>query len=137
MRWGGTGGGLPLPVRQVAIAISLAVIAIVVASFARLAIQEYQLNVQKQALEKSVTSLKAENQSLQHQIAYLHTDAAIEHLAREELGWVKPGDTAVIIITSKTPPPLGTPSKVVATPSRETPLRQWWQLLFGEATARP
>lgn len=97
------------PARQILIAALLAVLALVAFSFARVVVVEYQLRSQEQALRQNVAELKAENQRLKAQIAYLQTDRAIEQLAREELGWTMPGDTAVVVRVEPTPSPLMTP----------------------------
>jgi len=125
------------PIRQLVIVTSLAVCGLVAMSFARLAISEYQLNLQKQVLVESVNRLKVENQSLQAKIDYLQTDAAIEKLAREELGWTKPGDTAVIVLTSH---PIPTLTKLArpAIPTRMLPIwRQWWNMFFASPSSSP
>ena len=56
--------GLPamsFPLRPIAVAALLAVLALVAFSFARVVIVEYQLSLQKQALEREVADLKTEN----------------------------------------------------------------------------
>ncbi|MFN0071693.1 MAG: FtsB family cell division protein [Chloroflexota bacterium] len=51
-----------------------------------------------EALQADVIAARAENQRLQTAIAVARTDQAIESLAREELGLIKPGDTPVILL---------------------------------------
>jgi len=125
------------PIRQLLIVTSLAVCGLVGVSFARLAISEYQLNLQKQALVASVGALKVANQNLRSQIDYLQTDAAIEKLAREELGWTKPGDTAVIVLTSH-PAPILTKTTPEDRSTRSLPVwQQWWNVFFSSPSAKP
>ena len=81
----------------------VAVLALVGQSFARLAVAEYQLHAQEQQLRGDVAKLAKENAALQAQVAYLRSDAGLEKLAREKLGWTRPGETAVVVI--RTDPP--------------------------------
>lgn len=104
---------LSLPVRQLAIAVVVVVLGLVTVSFARILIVEYQLNLQKQVLESEVAELQQQNERLRSQIDYLQSDAAIEKLAREELGWTKPGESAVIVIERNSPAPV---ANATATP---------------------
>lgn len=134
MRGGSGRSRVALPFRQVAIVTSLAVCALVVLSFVRLAITEYQLSLQEQALAQSVDKLKGENQQLKANIDYLQTDAAIEKLAREELGWTKPGDTAVIVLTSQPAPTLPKLSSSSSTTPTPPTWKQWWDVFFASST---
>lgn len=53
-----------------------------------------------------LAELEAENTELQADIAALGTDAEIERLAREKLGYVRPGETAYVVLD-----PPGTPEE--------------------------
>ncbi|MGH2458104.1 MAG: FtsB family cell division protein [Chloroflexota bacterium] len=114
---------MSFPLRQVAVTGLLAVLALVGVSFARVVIVEYQLHLQKQALERGVANLQSDNQALEIKIAYLQTDPAIEALAREELGWTMPGDTAVVVSGTPSPAPSMTP---VAPDSSRAVHASWW-----------
>lgn len=119
-----------LPVRQLAIAASIAIVVLVALSFARVIIIAYQLNVQKEALEGDVQRLRSENQALQTRVADLQTDAAVEKLARQELGWARRGDTVVVVI-QRTPTVVATAVPI----TRETPTpRSAWQRLWNVVT---
>lgn len=125
--------GAAWPVRQAVVAGSLVIIILVGISFARVMVREYQLGQQKQALEANVAQLKQQNKQLEDQFSYLQSDAAIEKLAREELGWTKPGDTAVVILRAN-----DAPSPVVATAKSAVPTKQesrwsqWWDQIRGD-----
>jgi cell division protein FtsB len=93
-----TGRSLPLPLIRLALVACVPLAVLFVVSFARIAIADYQLHQQKRALEQQVDQLKQENSRLKDRIVYLNTDTGLELLAREDLGWVKPGDTAVVIV---------------------------------------
>ena len=47
-------------------------------------------------LEERKQTLENQNQELQDQINWLGTEAAVERLAREELGMIKPGEQVLI-----------------------------------------
>jgi cell division protein DivIC len=73
-------------------------------------IQARTLAVEAESLRNEVVSARAENQQLQTRIAIARSDQAIESIAREELGLIKPGDTPVVLIgASMTPTVSGTP----------------------------
>lgn len=45
-----------------------------------------------------LASLRTENEALQADVAALQTDAEIEKLAREKLGYVRPGEIAYVVL---------------------------------------
>lgn len=47
-------------------------------------------------LEERKQTLESQNQELQDQINWLGTEAAVERLAREEMGLIKPGEQVLI-----------------------------------------
>lgn len=55
-----------------------------------------ELNLRIAELEKRKLEIQAVNQGLQEEITWLGTDAAVERLAREELGMVKPGERVLL-----------------------------------------
>ncbi|MBX6770529.1 MAG: septum formation initiator family protein [Chloroflexi bacterium] len=84
-------------------------------AFARVAITAYDLQQQKQALEADLDRLRAENTALRARLAEIQTDQGIERLARSELGWTRPDETAVIIVGR------ATPTATVASPDHPGP----------------
>ena len=97
------------------------------------ALDNYHLNQQAEALRGEVRALRDENIQLQQAILQARTDASIEAMAREQLGLVKPGDHAVVLVHSSAsgapdvasaPPPPPPPPEV-------PPWRQWWDVFFG------
>lgn len=72
-------------------------------------------------LDKKLTTLRIKNQALEEEIARLKTDTYIEQLARQELGLVKPGETAYIVIQSS--------EKKVS--NKPEPKPSWWQKLVS------
>ena len=55
-----------------------------------------ELNTRIAELEKRKLEIQAVNQGLQEKISWLGTDAAVERLAREELGMVKQGERVLL-----------------------------------------
>ncbi|MFZ0014144.1 MAG: septum formation initiator family protein [Acidimicrobiia bacterium] len=64
-------------------------------------------NRQVASAETQLETLQSENARLQADIDALETDAEIEKLAREKLGYVRPGETAYVVLD-----PPGTPDEV-------------------------
>jgi cell division protein FtsB len=60
--------------------------------------QNYLLTQQEEAIRVEVGQLREENLRLQRELVRSRSDAGIEKIAREQLGLVKPGDTAVQIV---------------------------------------
>jgi len=60
--------------------------------------QNFILTQQEEAIRADVTRLREENVRLQHELVVARSDAGIEKIAREQLGLVRPGDTALQIV---------------------------------------
>ena len=76
-------------------------------------LQTRSLVTEAETLYEDVVNSRTENQRLQTAIARARTDQAVETIAREELGLIRPGDTPVMLLA-----PPGTPTAV---PSSRTP----------------
>lgn len=72
-------------------------------------LQTRGLVTEAEMLREDVIKARADNQRLQTAIAHARTDQAIEAIAREELGLIRPGDTPVVILA-----PPGTPTPALA-----------------------
>jgi cell division protein FtsL len=95
------------------------------------ALDNYRLNQETEALQAEVVGLRAENVQLQQDIERARTDTAIETIAREQLGLVRPGDRPVVLI-GQSSAPAATPSPNPPAPAPAAPVwRQWWDYLFG------
>ncbi len=107
-------------------------LALVAVSFVRVLLVEYRLSLEKNALQADIVRLRQENEQLRQQISYLQTDAAIEKLARKELGWTKPGETAVIVLGGQsTPAPTKQPDTTPLREQDQAPPDWWGRLLHG------
>jgi cell division protein FtsB len=93
------------------------------------AVDNYRLNREADGLRAEILGLRSDNIQLQKQIEQARTDTAIETIAREQLGLIKPGDHPLVLVSpSAQAPPAPTP-----VPSAPPPpaWRQWWDYLFG------
>lgn len=82
--------------------------------------------------QERLAALEAENQELEADVAALNTEAEIEKLAREKLGYVRPGETGFVVLD----PPGG---DQVAPAESEEPIdedKTWvdrlWEFISGE-----
>ncbi|MCI0425403.1 MAG: septum formation initiator family protein [Actinobacteria bacterium] len=82
------------------------------------------------AARAELAALEDANAKLEADVAALHTEAEIETLAREKLGYVRPGETAYIVLD----PPGAEEAPVEDTPEPEEE-RTWvegiWDFLTG------
>lgn len=78
-----------------------------------------------------LAQLEAENEALQADVDALSTDAEIERLAREKLGYVRPGETAYVVLD-----PPGTAEEIEEqAPPQAVEDKTWvdrlWEFLSG------
>jgi cell division protein FtsB len=60
---------------------------------------------ERERLKQRAVELEKSVEELDETLEALRTDpAAVESLARRELGWVRPGDTVILLATPTTPP---------------------------------
>ena len=100
------------------------------------AVDNYRLNQDAERLRVEIVALRAENLQLQQQIEDARTDAAIETMAREQLGLVKPGDHPVVLVgeaasgAGEAAADRRAPDSSEAAANR-APWRQWWDYFLG------
>ena len=83
------------------------------------------------AAQERLTTLEEDNAALQADAAALNTDEEIEKLAREKLGYVRPGETAYVVLDppgSNQAPPV---EEVLSVDDR-TWVDRIWDFLTGE-----
>lgn len=104
-------------------------------SFGSLVLTAYRLNHEAEALRAEIEELRAENDQLQTRVAGLREPAAVEDIARTELGWTRPGETQVVVSVE--------PSSAVILPhsarATATPVPNWqlWASLFLQSAPEP
>jgi cell division protein FtsL len=94
------------------------------------AVDNYRLNREADALRTEILGLRSENIQLQKQIEQARTDTAIETIAREQLGLIKPGDHPLVLVLQSPQPPAVAPTPAPAPPPPPA-WRQWWDYLVG------
>src|SRR3990172_8812021 len=104
--------------RRLALMAGVAVLAYFLFSLAALGVQGYHLSQRSASVEADISRLQGDNQRLQTEVKRLQTDVAVDGLARAQLGFVKDGETAVVVDfgpgglpkTSPTPTPPPVPN---------------------------
>lgn len=91
--------------RWVKILTAAIVLAAVLALFAVRYLDVYRLNREAARLAVLKRSLQEQNAILREEMKLLHTPGYVEKMAREQLGLVKPGEIALLIIRPPAPPP--------------------------------
>ena len=81
-------------------------------------LEVYRLNREALQLAALKRVLQEQNAVLREEIKLLHTPAYVEKIAREQLGLVKPGEIAVLIVR----PPAPAPARSVRPPQRRSGL---------------
>jgi cell division protein FtsL len=95
------------------------------------ALDNYRLNQDADALRSEIVQLRQENIDLQRKIEVARTDSAIESIARQQLGLIKPGDKPLVIAGSTASAP-ASPQPAAQPQPPEVPIwRQWWNYFFG------
>jgi cell division protein FtsB len=99
--------------------------------------QNYLLTQQEEAIRVEVMRLREENLRLQRELNLARSDAGIEKLARERLGLIKPGDTAIQIVgpagSAAAPGSSSRPAQGPAPPQSAPPAERpaWLRFLDG------
>ncbi len=88
--------------RWVVVGTTATALAILTVVFGSTFVQVYRLEREAARMEQLKHDLEEQNAQLREEIKLLHTPQYIEKLAREQLGLVKPGEIALLIV--QTPP---------------------------------
>lgn len=82
--------------------------------------------------EQTLAVLKEENARLTAAAGYLQTDQGVEKIAREDFGYVRPGEVAYVVVAP--------PEKEEFVPPEPEPIeeldRGWWQGVWDFLTGR-
>lgn len=95
------------------------------------ALENYQLSRQEAALREQIQQVRQENLQLQQQIQVARSDSEIERVAREQLGLVKPGEHALVVVRPGQPTGPREPVVPPPPPPPPPPAQQWWSFFFG------
>lgn len=124
-----------LPRRLLALGTALFGFYLVLATGQR-ALDAYRVQQQVEGMRREIAYLQARNLDLQAELSSGRLDEDIEHIAREELGLIRPGDNPVVLIWPRdgTRPP-SSPDLLPA--DREVVWRSWVSLFFDADSGRP
>lgn len=121
----------PLNIRRLAIFIGLFILILVLIEFNSRLEELNRLDDQRDEVRNAATQVMQTQQSLQTQVAYAGSTAAVEQWARTEGHYIQDGDQPVI--------PVGQPGSEPVVLSTPTPLptpmpnwQVWWELFFSE-----
>lgn len=85
-------------------------------------------NVQK--AQQQLQQAQGQNAYLRRQASYYKDPFVIESEARQQLGYIRPGEHPIIIVssTSSTQP---TTARATTPPAPQSYWQEWWQVFFG------
>ena len=93
---------------------------------------------QVEAARAELTALEEENNRLEADVSALQTDAEIEKLAREKLGYVRPGERAYVVLDPPGADDQIGPQPVTAEVAEEpTWVDRLWDFITGADQVRP
>ena len=108
-----------------------------VASYSSRLLKKGSIEAEIRETQAKIDAGKQEKLVLQAELAYIATDDYIDEVARNELHWVKEGDTVVVVVDSTSVAPTSQPAaelqptEALSPPnSSETPIwQQWFSIL--------
>ena len=77
------------------------------------ALDAYRINQEVESIRREIVELTTRNLDLQAELSSARADEEIERIAREELGYVRPGDRSIILLWPDGHPPTNEQSPVV------------------------
>ena len=119
------------PRRMIAIITGLAALYLVLLIGQR-ALDAYRINQEIENVRHEISSLQSRNLELQSELSSARADEEIERIAREELGYVRPGDRPIILLWPDGHPPMAGSAPAPALSSATSPEPNWrsWLRLF-------
>ncbi len=125
--------GPQFPLSQFIAIVVITISFFLVVDFARRTASIYRIKSEAIRLEEEVAAVRAQRQDLQGRLNYVQSDAYVEEIARTQLKWARPGETAVMVLATPqaTPtPPLDEDYVVADMPVPEEPWQAWWIRFF-------
>lgn len=125
-----------ISVRRPAVTLVVAAVAVVLLAILTNVIPFRQVVDQRSDIgvaRDHLAALVAENATLTQQVAALETPIEIERIAREKLGYVRPGETAYVVIEPEPEPEMAvsTTSETTVKPSEPSFLAKLWAYVTG------
>ena len=122
--------------KQVATAVGIVIAVVVVGgiawAFAQQIVLAQQMQAEEQRLEQLVASEQARNDALLEELAYVRSDAYVEHWARAEAGMAKPGEVTMVLIEEPEGEASGEDERAESGKAEKRPFwAEWWDLFFG------
>lgn len=108
------------------LAIALLLLGLFLYAMAQTAVQSHRIGQQERLVFAQVEQLRRQRAELQGLLTYLKSDEYVEGFARQQFGYVKPGETLVEV----TAPP-------AAQKEQRRPGERWWEAAFGVSAAGP
>lgn len=122
---------IPISVRRVAVAIGILMLVFIILEFNRRLEVLNMLDDQNKLLQVQGTQAMETQASLQTQVAYANSDAAVEEWARVDGHYIKDGDLPVVPLGEPGIPPIEAVTPVpTATPMQNWEV--WWTLFFDK-----
>ncbi len=122
---------LPINIRRVAGIIGILILAFVVLEFNRRLEELNVLNQQNELVREQATQAVQTQVSLQTQVAFAGSTAAVEQWARTEGKYIQDGDLPVVPVAQPGSAPLEL-STPVPLPTPQPNWQVWWDLFFGD-----
>ncbi len=119
---------------RLGVLISVVTILVVGAAFLTNIVPYRQIVEQTRAVEEAqetLETLEAENRRLQEHLLVLDTPEELERLAREKLGYVRPGEIAYVVVDPPDLPDTRVHPDAGATETPEGLLDQVWKFVTG------
>ncbi|HVB23271.1 MAG TPA: septum formation initiator family protein [Ktedonobacteraceae bacterium] len=107
----------------------LVCLAFLLATFAQ-AWSNSQLVARVQTAQQQYQQVQNQNTQLNALANHYKAPSVVEREAREQLGYIRPGEHPVIIISSTTPAPATIPRKAPP-PAPRNFWQSWWNVFFG------
>jgi cell division protein FtsB len=125
--------GPQFPLSQFIAIVVITISFFLVVDFARRTASIYRIKSEAIRLEEEVAAVRAQRQDLQDRLNYVQSDAYVEEIARTQLKWARPGETAVMVLATPQAaptPPLDQDYVVADMPAPEEPWQAWWIRFF-------